>query len=70
MTPLLNRKLLTTEKVTKSEDIDKGTEKLEYMKDAVVTIHRKRSYKFESKSKGSTGWFNIDRELKKKMFYT
>ena len=95
-TPFLDKKLLTTEKVTTSdevhkrtekfttskevvngtdevqkrndnittnEDIDKGTEKLEDIKEAVVTICRKDSDKFEGQSKGSIGWFNFDCEF-------
>ena len=39
------------------------------MKEAVVTICRKDSDKFEGKSKGYTGWFNLDCEtLKRKIF--
>ena len=51
-----------TDNITTNEDVDKGTEKLEYMKEAVVKIHRKDSDKFEGKSKGYTGWFNINSE--------
>ena len=40
------------------------------MKEAVVTIRRKDSYKFEGKSKGYTGWFNIDHEFLKIKFST
>ena len=77
------KKLLTTEKVTRSHEVhkrtdkistnvgvEKGTEKLEDMKEAVVTIRRKYSYKFEDHSKGHTGWFNLDHELKKRKYYT
>ena len=32
----------------------------------MVTIFRKDSDKFEGQSKGSTGWFNLDHEFKKK----
>ena len=49
-----------TENITKNEEVDKGTEKLEDMKEAVATIYRKYSDKFEGQSKGSTGWFNPD----------
>ena len=49
--------------ITTNEEVDKGTEKLEYMREAVVTIRRKDSDKFEGHSKGSTGWFNIDHEF-------
>ena len=38
--------------------VDTGTETLEYIKEAVVTICRNNSDKFEGHSKGSTGWFN------------
>ena len=31
------------------------------MKEAVVTIRKKNSDKFDGQSKGSTGWFNLDR---------
>ena len=70
-TPLSENNVLTTEKIRTSEEVDKGTKKLEYMKYAVVTICRKDSDKFDGQSKGSTGWFNIDNEfLKIKNFYT
>ena len=36
------------------------------MKEAVVTIRRKDSDKFEGQSKGSTGWFNLDHEFSKR----
>ena len=36
--PLLKKKLLTTEKVTTSEKVDKGTKILDDKKEAVVTI--------------------------------
>ena len=52
-----------TGNITKNENVDKGTEKLEDMKEAVVTIRRKDSDKFEGQSKGSTGWFNIDSDF-------
>ena len=55
-----------TEKITTHKEVDKGTEKLEYMKESVVTIRRKDSDKFEGLSKGSTRWFNLDHEFKKK----
>ena len=63
MTPFPEKKLLTTEKVTASDEVDKGTKQLDNMKEAVVTISRKDSDKFEVQSKGSTGWFNLDREF-------
>ena len=49
-----------SENVTQSEKVDKGIKNLDYMKEVVVTIHRKYLDNFEGKSKGSTGWFNLD----------
>ena len=62
-TPFLEKKLLTTEKVTTSEEVDKSTEKLEDTKQAVITIRRKDTDNFEVKSKGSKGWFSLDHEF-------
>ena len=56
--PLSEKKLLT-------KDVEKGSYELEYMKESVVTIRSKYSDKFEGQSKGYTGWFNLDIELKK-----
>ena len=52
--------------ITTNEDVDKGTEKLEDMKEAVFTIRRKCSDKFEGQSTGSTGWFNLDHKQRKR----
>ena len=52
-TTFLQKKSLT-------KDVDKGTDKLEDMKEAVVTICRKGLDKFQGQSKGSTGWFKLD----------
>ena len=49
-----------TEKIKISEEVDKDSEKLENMKEAVVTIRRKDYNKFESQSKLYTGWFKLD----------
>ena len=40
------------------------------MKEAVVTIYRKDSDKFEGQSKVSTGWFNLDSEFFNIKWYT
>ena len=40
------------------------------MKEAVIVIYRKGSYKFQGQSKGSTGWFNLDNEFLKQKCYT
>ena len=45
-----------------------GTEKLGAIKEAVLTLRRKDSDKFEGQSKGSTKWFNLDCEFKKIKF--
>ena len=58
-TPLLEKKYLT-------KDVDKGTDELEDMKQAVVTIRRNYLDKFEVDSKVSKGWFNLDSEFKNK----
>ena len=52
-----------TENIKTNEEVDKGYEKLEYMKEAVFTICRKCSDKFEGQSTGSTGWFNLDHDF-------
>ena len=52
-----------TDNIKTNEDVDKGTEKLEDMKEAVVTICRKDSDKFEGQYKGSKIWFNLDRQF-------
>ena len=53
------------EKKLLTKDVDKGTDELEDMKEAVVAIRRKGLYKFEDEFKVSTGWFNHDNEFKK-----
>ena len=40
------------------------------MKDTVAPIRRKDSDKFEGRSKGYTGWFNLDREVLNGKFST
>ena len=40
------------------------------MKEAVVTIRRNDLDTTEVRSKGSTGWFNLDHEFKKRKFST
>ena len=55
-TPFSDKKSLT-------KDVDKGTGESEYMKEAVVKIHRKYLDKFEFQSKGYKGWFKLDSEL-------
>ena len=59
--PLLEKKYSTN-------DFDKGTDELADIKQAVVTIIRKGSDKFEVKSKGSTGWFKLNSDFLKQHF--
>ena len=59
-----------TEKITTNYWVEKGTEKLEHMKEAVLTIRKKDSEKLEGHSKESTGWFNLDHDIFKEIFYT
>ena len=60
VTPSSKKKVVTSEKVTPSEEVDKGNKNLDDMKESGVTIRRKDLDKFESHSIGSTGWFNLD----------
>ena len=49
--PFPKKKILTSEKVTTSEEVDKDAKKLIYMKEAVVTICWKDLDNFEGQSK-------------------
>ena len=40
VTPLSKKKILTTERVKKSKEVDKGNKNMDNMKEAVVTIRR------------------------------
>ena len=51
--PLMENKYST-------KDVDKGTDELADMKQAVVTIRRKGLDQFEGQSKRSEGWFKLD----------
>ena len=61
---------MTSEKVTPSEEVDKGTKILDGIKEVVVTIRKKYLDHFEWHSVGSTGWFNINHEWLKRKFST
>ena len=52
-----------------TNDIDKGTDKLADMKQAVVTIRRKGLDQFEGQSSGSKGWFKLGSGVLKTTFY-
>ena len=58
------------ENKSSKNDVDKGTDELEYMKKAVATIRRKGLCKFEGQSKGSTGLFKLDSGFFKTTFST
>ena len=62
------KKVVKSEKVTPSEEVDKGTKHLDYMIEAVVKIHREYLDNFEGQSIGSTDWFNPDNEFQKESF--
>ena len=57
-------------KVTPSEEFEKGTKKLDDMKEAVVTIRGKDSDNFKAQSKKSTSWFNLKHKFFKRKFLT
>ena len=61
-TPLSEKKSLT-------KDVEKGTDKLAYIKQGVNTIHRKGLDQFEGQSSGSKGWFKLDIEFFLTTFY-
>ena len=48
------------EKKYSTKDVDKGTDSLAYMKEAVVIILRKVLDQFEGQFRGSKGWFKLD----------
>ena len=68
--PFSEKKVFTTEKVTTIQEVEKGTRKLEGMKESVIVICRKYSDKFDGYSKGSIVWFNIDHECFLRNFST
>ena len=68
MSSLRKKKIVTRENVKKSEEVGKGTNILDDMKEAVVKIRRNNLDNFEGQSKGSTGWFNLDHEFLKRKF--
>ena len=55
VTPLPKKRVVTSEKVTASEEVDKGTKTLYVIKEAVFMIRRKDLDNFDGQSKGSTG---------------
>ena len=65
VTPFPKKKVVTSEKVTTSEEVDKGTNILDDMEEAVVTIRGKDLDHFQGQSKGATGWFNNYYDLRK-----
>ena len=53
---------MPSEKVTSSEEVEKGTNILNDMGYPVVTIRIKGLDNFQGQSIRSTGWFNFDHE--------
>ena len=70
VTPFPKKKVVTSEKVTTSEEVDKGINIFDNMNDALVMVRRKYLDDFEGQYKGSTGWFNPDHEFFKRKFST
>ena len=63
VTPFSKEIVVTSEKDTSSEEVDKGNKILDDMKEAVVTIRKNNLDNFEGQSIVSTGWFNLDHEF-------
>ena len=63
VTKLTKKEVLTSKKVTPSEEVEKGTKHLDDMKEEMITIRRKDFNNFEGQSIGSACWFNIDNEF-------
>ena len=59
-----------SDKKSSTKDVDKGTDELADMKQAVVIIFRKGLYQFEVQSKGFKGWFKLDSGFLKTEFST
>ena len=59
-----------SKKKSSTKDVEKGTDELEDIKNAVVAIRRKGLDKIEVRSKGSTGWFKLDSGVLKTTFST
>ena len=59
---------MTSEKVTTSEEVEKGNKVLDDMKGAMVTIRMKDLYHFEGQYKWPTSWLNLDNGFWKRKF--
>ena len=55
-------KVVQTEKVTPREEVEKGTNILNYIEDIVHKIRRKDLDNLQGQYIASTGWFNLDHE--------
>ena len=66
MSSFPKKKVLTSEKVTTSEQVEKGTKLLDYIKYAVFNIRRKDLDNFQEQSKVSIGQFKLDHEFLKR----
>ena len=63
VTPFSKKIVVTSEKDTSSEEVDKGNKFFDDMKEAVVTIRKNNLDNFEGQYIISTGWFNLDHEF-------
>ena len=70
VTPFPKKKLVRSEKVKPSEEVEKVTTNLDGMKEAVVRIRRKDLDNFRGQSIGSIGWLVLIVNFLKKIFYT
>ena len=68
LAPLPKKKVKPSEKVTPSDDVEKGTNLLNGMEEPVVPIRRNILDNFQGEYAGSTGWLKIDREWLKRKF--
>ena len=66
--PFPKKQLILSEKVTPSEEVEKGTNILNNVEEPVLMTHEKYLDNFQGKYTASTGWFNLDNEwLKRKV---
>ena len=66
--PFPKKKIVSSEKVTLSEEIEKGTNILNDMKVPEIMIREKDLYTFQGQSTTPTGWFELDHQWLKRKF--
>ena len=62
LAPFPKKKVDPSDKVTLSEEVEKGTNILNDPEDPVHTIHDKDLDNFQGQYIGSIGWLNLDQE--------